>query len=140
MNFKVILLTGLFAFGFAMTAGAGSIVDTDSDSIPDVFDSCLDEPNGPAQASNQIDTDGDGFGNPCDADFNQNGVVDPNDFSQIIMNFNTASPLHDLNGNGVVDPADFAKVIDTFNEAPGPSGLGCADATIDIGAGDPRCP
>jgi len=113
VDFKLILLTGFIACGLAMTANAGSIADTDSDLIPDVFDNCLDEANGPGETSPQNDTDQDGFGNACDADFNNNGVV---------------------------DPADFAAVVAGFNQAPGPSGLGCADATIMVGMGDAPCP
>lgn len=120
MNLKLILFVGLFACGFAMTATAGSIVDTDSDLIPDVFDNCLDVANGPGEDSNQIDTDGDGFGNACDADFNNNGVVDSPDFNAMIVAFNSASALHDLDGNGVVDSPDFNFLLQHFNLAPGP--------------------
>jgi hypothetical protein len=130
MKLKLILLAGTFVFGFAMTANAGAIVDTDVDAIPDVFDNCLVVPNGPAQDSNQIDTDEDGFGNICDADFNNSGSVTGADFTIFIASFNTGDPLTDMNGSGSVTGADFTLFIGGFNLPPGPSGLGCADPTL----------
>ena len=44
--------------------------DVDGDSIPDVADNCIRIPNEP-----QRDTDGDGFGDICDADFDNDGLV-----------------------------------------------------------------
>ncbi len=49
--------------------------DTDGDTIPDYFDNCTYVANGPNNSSNQIDSDGDGFGNACDYDFMQFGKL-----------------------------------------------------------------
>ena len=61
MKLKLVLLASIFALGFAFTANAGSVTDTDGDLVPDQFDNCLSDANGPNQGSNQIDTDADGF-------------------------------------------------------------------------------
>jgi len=44
--------------------------DIDGDGVPNASDNCLDLPN-----ANQRDTDGDGYGNLCDADLNNDGIV-----------------------------------------------------------------
>ena len=47
--------------------------DQDEDGVPDLEDNCIYQPNGPLipDAGGQIqrDTDADGYGNVCDADF-----------------------------------------------------------------------
>ena len=104
-----------------------SAADDDADGIVNEFDNCIDTPNGPtipdAGDHWQRDTDGDGFGNVCDADFNNNGVVDPSDFSTLKARFGQSGfPDQDLNGNGVVDPADFSRLKAGFGKPPGPGG------------------
>jgi uncharacterized protein (TIGR03790 family) len=44
--------------------------DLDGDGVPDARDNCLEAPN-----RDQRDTDGDGYGNLCDADFDNDGRV-----------------------------------------------------------------
>ena len=102
------------------TALVGPFSDAgDGDGVADLFDNCVNDPN-----SDQRDTNGDGFGNLCDADFNGNGVVDPFDFSLLKSRFGQPGfPDQDLNGNGIVDPFDFSKLKSNFGQAPGPSGL-----------------
>ncbi|MCH9696755.1 MAG: thrombospondin type 3 repeat-containing protein [Gammaproteobacteria bacterium] len=93
--------------------------DTDDDGVIDKVDNCINIAN-----ADQRDTDEDGYGNICDPDFNNNGVVDPFDFSQLKSRFgDTDAELEDLNGNGVVDPFDFSLLKSLFGTAPGPSGL-----------------
>ena len=50
--------------------------DADGDGILDEADNCITKKN-----ADQRDTDGDGYGNICDPDFNNNNIVDPTDFS-----------------------------------------------------------
>lgn len=102
---------------------AGSVVappapDSDGDGVADNLDNCKLVVN-----ANQRDTDGDGYGNICDPDFNQNKLVEPLDLNSLKAQFGKASPNHDLNGNGVVDPVDLNILKSYWGKAPGPSGL-----------------
>ncbi|MDD2761414.1 MAG: DUF642 domain-containing protein [Methylomonas sp.] len=102
---------------------AGSVVappppDTDGDGVADNLDNCTLVAN-----ANQRDTDADGYGNICDADFNQNKVVDPVDLNTLKAKLGQVSSNHDLNGNGVVDPVDLNILKSYLGKAPGPSGL-----------------
>jgi len=123
MNLKLIFFVSLFAIGFAMSATAGSIADVDGDSIPDVFDNCSVVANGAAPGgtcSNQIDTDADGFGDICDADFDNDDVVAGSDFGILLGTFGTADALTDLDCDGVVAGSDFGLLLSAFGSAPGP--------------------
>ncbi len=99
-------------------------VDADGDAIPDVFDNCLGLAN-----PTQLDADGDGYGNACDADLNNSGVVTTADFGLLrsVLNQSAASsPLAaaaDLNESGTVTTADFGLLRARLNTAPGPSSL-----------------
>jgi hypothetical protein len=102
--------------------------DDDNDGIPNDSDNCITEANGTlipdAGSNSQLDTDGDNYGNICDPDFNQNGIVDPVDFSLLKQRLGqTGFPDQDLNGNGIVDPVDFSLLKQRFGQPPGPSGL-----------------
>lgn len=72
----------------------------------------------------QRDTDGDGHGNACDGDFNQDCIVNPVDLGRFRSAFFSASPLHDLDGNGVVNPVDLGIFRSLFFSVPGPSPSG----------------
>ena len=123
MNIKLIFFVSLFAIGFAMSATAGSIADADGDDIPDVFDNCSVVANGAAPGgtcSNQIDTDSDGFGDICDADFDNDNVVAGSDFGILITAFGTSDALTDLDCDGVVAGSDFGLLLGAFGTAPGP--------------------
>ena len=97
--------------------------DLDADGVPDETDNCTSVAN-PAQ----VDTDGDGFGNRCDPDFDQNGVVNFVDLVRLKQKFFQADALTDLNGDGVVNFADLAILKASFFRAPGPK---CASCPID---------
>ena len=101
-------------------------LDTDADGISDSADNCINVANGTllpdAGGQSQRDTDGDGYGNICDPDFNNNGIVDSQDGALLKAAFGSpAFPDRDLNGNGVVDSNDGARLKASFGQPPGPA-------------------
>ncbi len=101
--------------------------DTDADGIPDSADNCTEVANGPllpdAGGNSQLDTDGDNYGNACDADLNNDLVINGLDVGPFIDQFGTVGPHADFNGDGVVNGLDVGPFVDMFGQAPGPSGL-----------------
>ena len=137
---------GLSGVGFGPApARAGAVLDADGDLIPDPFDNCSTRANGPNQGSNQVDVDLDGYGNRCDADFDQDGATTPADFGIFLGWFGgycipPGNCAPDLDGDGAVTPSDFGIFLTYFGVSPpGPSGLACADPTIRIALGDVPC-
>ncbi len=109
--------------------------DTDSDGVRDSLDNCIEQPN-----ADQYDSDGDGFGNRCDADIalpNDN-VVNLTDFSKFRAAFGATAPLTaaqedaDFNGDGTVNLSDFSIFRSGFGKAPGPSCCGGGDVTLPV--------
>ena len=94
-----------------------AITDSDGDGREDVRDNCTTVPN-----PDQRDTDGDKFGNACDADFNNDGVVNGIDLGIMRSVFFSANPNADLNGDGVVNGIDLGRLRSRFFKPPGPSG------------------
>jgi murein DD-endopeptidase MepM/ murein hydrolase activator NlpD len=90
--------------------------DQDADGIVDGFDNCIAAAN-----PQQRDSDGDGIGNACDPDFDQNGVVNFVDLGRMKENFFTSDPNTDLNGDGSVNFLDLGILKSFFFLAPGPS-------------------
>jgi hypothetical protein len=112
-----------------ITVGSG---DADSDGVLDDQDNCIEAANGPAipdaGGNSQLDTDGDGYGNICDADFGDaNVVVDSGDLSLLksaLRQTSETAPDQDLNGNGVVDSTDYSIGKEYLRKPPGPSCCG----------------
>jgi hypothetical protein len=98
------------------TVSVAVIVDADHDLVDDVVDNCLGAAN-----NNQRDTDGDGYGNWCDADLDNDGKVNFADLSIFRTNFATSNVHADLDGNGNVNFADLARFKALFGKVPGPS-------------------
>ncbi len=97
--------------------GIVSAPDADGDGVPDSNDNCANVSN-----ANQRDTDADGYGNLCDADLNNDGVVNFADLATMKGQFFTHNAHADLNGDGVVNFADLALLKSAFFRPPGPSG------------------
>lgn len=132
------MLVSVFAFGLAFNANAGSVVDTDSDLVPDVFDNCTALANGPAQGSNQTDSDQDGYGNACDADYRfetptDDFLVTTGDFPVFLDAFTGTVPnaATDHTGDGFTTTADFGTFLGQFQgtQPLGP-GLACAGTVV----------
>jgi hypothetical protein len=106
---------------------ASLLMDIDLDGIADVLDNCVNVPNGPnsldAGGNSQLDTNADGYGNACDADLDNNGVVNGLDVGPFTAAFGTAGPDADFNGDGIVNGLDVGPFVNSFGSAPGPSGL-----------------
>ncbi len=100
--------------------------DSDDDGVPDVSDNCTLVANGPntfpaGSPLIQRDTNGDGYGNLCDPDFNNDLVVDSFDLPLFRSAFGTAATDQDLNGDGTVDSFDIPVLRAYFGQPPGPS-------------------
>jgi subtilisin-like proprotein convertase family protein len=93
-------------------------VDGDGDAVCDATDNCTQVAN-----ANQRDADGDGIGSLCDADFNQDGVVNFADLATMKASFfkTGADLVTDLNGDGVVNFADLAILRKGMFKPPGPA-------------------
>ncbi len=100
------------------TATISEARDSDRDGLADDVDNCTLVSN-----IDQTDTDADGYGNACDGDFNQDGMVNFPDLILFKAAFITPYPLYDLNGNGVVDIADYVILRELFFKAPGPAAM-----------------
>lgn len=118
----------LFAAGIPFAAIAGPTPDTDSDGAQDLVDFCSADALAPSPRA--CDTDLDGYGNSCDADYNNDGIVGAPDFPTFVNAFGTtgAPGFHvaDHNCDGVVGAPDFPTFSSSFGNPPGPSGLPCA--------------
>ncbi|MEW8000867.1 MAG: RHS repeat-associated core domain-containing protein [Candidatus Thiodiazotropha endolucinida] len=116
--------------GFLGTDG-----DRDNDGVADSEDNCslLANPG-------QVDTDGDGYGNRCDTDLNNDGVVDNTDLALFAQTYNTRAvggrpngrqynPMMDFNNDQAVNPLDLwiFKVWFFSSEGPGPGAIDQTD-------------
>ena len=89
--------------------------DSDGDGIVNALDNCL-----VGQNADQRDSDRDGVGNACDADFNNDGRVDQTDLAALTRAFGTNQRDKDLNGDGAVNRRDLQILLDLFKRGPGP--------------------
>ena len=97
---------------------ASLAVDTDNDGISDAMDNCTFVAN-----LDQRDSNGDNFGNPCDADLNNDLVINFLDLGIMKANFFSANPDADLDGGGSVNFLDLGIMKSSFFGEPGPSGV-----------------
>lgn len=98
--------------------------DTDGDGVDDDTDNCT-----LVQNPLQIDTNGDGFGNACDADLNNDGMINFSDLAMIRSAFFATpvsagwNPDADFNNDDAINFADLGLMSDSFFGTPGPSGI-----------------
>jgi len=96
-------------------------MDNDGDGIPNTLDNCLDLAN-----PLQVDADLDGYGNLCDADFNNDGGVGMDDLASVLAALNTVNNVLDMDQDGLVGLSDMVRVQNALGRVPGASGLACA--------------
>jgi hypothetical protein len=99
-------------------------VDTDADGAPNIADNCRLVPNNTGAAA-QCDSDGDGFGNRCDGDLNNNNST--NAFDTPLYRAQLGKPsvaptynIADLNCNGSVNAFDTPVFRSLLGSPPGP--------------------
>jgi len=106
---------------------AALVEDRDGDGIANRSDNCPRDPN-----PDQRDTNGDGVGNLCDADVDDDGDVDSSggriypvdargDLEAVTLTARNGpyDPDHDLDGDGRVDEADLIRVQLALSRPPG---------------------
>ena len=100
--------------------------DLDGDGVPNRSDNCSEIPN-----AEQRDTNGDGYGNACDADFDGDGRVTTSwgvrpygdiESIQITISRGGYEADHDLDGDGDVDGVDVGQASIDALPGPGPRG------------------
>lgn len=96
--------------------------DGDGDGVPDAEDNCTLAAN-----ASQCDSDGDGFGNACDADLNNNDATNAQDYGifRTRLGNGGSNPydIADLNCNGTVNAQDYGILRSLLGSPPGPSGV-----------------
>ena len=96
--------------------------DKDGDSVADRSDNCTEDAN-----PEQVDSDADGYGNLCDADYDGDGVVSGRDFLLFRSTFGKRASqrgflaVADADGDGVIAGTDFLAFRSQYQRgAPGP--------------------
>jgi hypothetical protein len=103
--------------------------DGDADGVPDADDNCAEIAN-PTQADANLE----GFGDACDADYDDDGAVTALDFSTLRAAYGSEAGGErwnaevDHDGDGAITAADFTVLRSRYGSSPGPSGLVCAGA------------
>lgn len=94
------------------------LADTDGDGVSDTADNCIQVAN-----ADQYDSDGDGYGNMCDADLNNDGDVNLADMVAFRAAFGSTDPHADFDHSGSVNFGDLTMFRQMFAQPPGPSAL-----------------
>lgn len=99
-----------------------NLPDVDTDGVTDGTDNCT-----MVQNAAQTDSDGDGYGNLCDGDFNEDGATNTLDLNILKSAYRTAAGAPgyaaavDLNGDGVINTLDLNIFKGLYGKPPGPS-------------------
>ncbi|MFK7888305.1 MAG: proprotein convertase P-domain-containing protein [Gammaproteobacteria bacterium] len=101
------------------TSGAA---DSDGDGVDDAADNCTNVAN-----PDQIDADGDGYGNFCDADINNDCVVNAVDLGLLRTFFFGSDATADFNSDGNVNAVDLGIMRTLFFQPPGPGAGGSCE-------------
>src|SRR5262249_26261 len=130
---RLALVLAPMLLSFAAAPGVARAVDTDGDGVEDSHDNCRDRAN-----ADQTDTNLDGYGNACDGDFDNDGVVNAADYAIFAAaygshgtapesgNWNPDVDCHPTTDQ-VIGAADFLCFAQQATRGtPGPSGLACA--------------
>ncbi|MDG1938162.1 MAG: thrombospondin type 3 repeat-containing protein, partial [Pseudomonadales bacterium] len=86
--------------------------DSDNDSINDDLDNCPNTPN-----NDQLNLDGDAFGDACDNDIDGDGVLDVNDNCPSVANADQQDSDNDLAGNVCDSTPNGDSDLDTIDNA-----------------------
>lgn len=106
---------GFFGLGFDRF-DARAAPDSDGDGVFDNADNCVEAAN-----AGQRDSDGDGFGNWCDGDLNNDCIVNTLDLGLFKSLFFSADEDADFNGDGVVNALDLGVLRLVYFQPPGPT-------------------
>ncbi|MBI9092843.1 MAG: hypothetical protein JEZ12_26805 [Desulfobacterium sp.] len=90
-------------------------INTERDGDNDGNTDCEDHSPNTFDPDN-IDSDGDGYGNIIDADFNNDGIVNATDFNHWRGTYGSSNANTDLNGDGIVNATDFNKLRSLYGK------------------------
>jgi uncharacterized repeat protein (TIGR03806 family) len=90
------------------------VADGDGDGYADNVDNCPGLAN-----ADQRDSDADGHGNRCDADLNNDNLVNALDLVLFKQRFGSTDADADLNGDGIVNALDLSRLKALFGKPPG---------------------
>ena len=124
----LVLVALAVACGSGGASGSSKCDDLDLDGVCDAFDNCLEVEN-----PSQVDSDQDGYGNFCDPDLNNDGIVGMPDFNALRQVYGEACTLGsgywqdaDFNSDCLIGESDFGIYRSYVGGPPGPSGYACA--------------
>lgn len=121
-----IVITIFLIVAWLPLSGNAAVSDSDGDGVPDTQDNCIEIKN-----TNQRDNNADGYGNVCDADLDNNGLVSFADLNLFRSAFDTDNADADFDGSGLVSFNDLNIFRTLFDKPPGPAGTGGNISKVD---------